>query len=102
MSTPAFKVFDGHDKLYKAWLQDHPAAYVLNRRRGNSDNYLVLHRASCGKIGNYTQMARPGGFTERSYIKICSDSLDALHVYARGKGGRPDGSFSSKCRLCSP
>jgi hypothetical protein len=47
-------------------------------------------------------MARPGGFTTRGYIKVCSDSLAELQQYARGRGARPDGSFSSKCRSCSP
>jgi hypothetical protein len=47
-------------------------------------------------------MARPGGFTTRGYIKVCSDSLAELQQYARGRGGRPDGSFSAKCRSCSP
>ncbi len=60
----------------------------------------TLH--TCNKIRNYTQMARPGGFTGRGYIKVCSNDLESLHQYARNKGGRPDGSFSSKCRSCSP
>lgn len=96
------KVFDKDDTPYITWLQKHPDGYVLNRRRGMSNNYLVLHRATCGKIHGYTQMARPGGFTERGYIKICSINLDSLYEYARIKGGRPDGSFSGKCRTCSP
>ena len=96
------QIFDDSDAQYIAWLQENPGAYVLTRRRAKSDNYLVLHKATCGKIRNYTQMARPGGFTERSYIKVGSSSLEALHKYARTKGGRPDSSFSGKCRICSP
>ena len=96
------EVFDDRDAPYLDWLQKHPDGYVLNRRRGSSDNYLVLHRTACNKIRNYTQMARPGGFTGRGYIKVCSNDIESLHRYARTKGGRPDGSFSSKCRSCSP
>ena len=96
------KVFDDRDAPYLEWLHQHSDGYVLNRRRVSSDSYLVLHRAGCGKIRNYTKMAQPEGFTGRSYVKVCSDSLELLHEYARTKGGRPDGSFSGKCRSCSP
>jgi hypothetical protein len=96
------KVFEDRDAPYIEWLQQHPNGYVLNRHRGSSDNYLVLHLASCGKIRNYTQMARPDGFTGRKYIKVCSTNLEALHQYARTDGHRPDGSFSSKCGSCNP
>lgn len=96
------EVFDDGDGPYLAWLLAHPGGYLLNRRRGKSDGYLVLHRASCRRMRTYTQMARPGGFTERDYIKVCSESLAKLQAYARGPGGRPDGSFSAKCRACCP
>ncbi len=96
------QVFDDDDGPYLAWLREHPDGYVLNRRRGKSDDYLVLHRASCQRVQDYNEMARPGGFTTRGYIKVCSDSLAELQQYARGRGARPDGSFSSKCRSCSP
>jgi hypothetical protein len=96
------EAFDDKDAPYLTWLHDHPQGYVLNRRRGKSDGYLVLHRVACRKIRDYTQMARPGGFTGRGYIKVCAESIEDLHRYARTKGGRPDGSFSGKCRSCSP
>lgn len=102
MSTAGTEIFDDGDGPYLAWLHGHPGGHVLTRRRGRSDDYLVLHRATCERIRTYTRMARPGGFTERRYIKVCSDSLAALQDYARGEGGRPDGSFSSRCRSCSP
>ena len=75
------KVFDDRDAPYLEWLHQHPNDYVLNRRRGSSDNYLVLHLAVCGMIRNYTQMARSDGFTGRGYIKVCSTKLESLHQY---------------------
>ena len=96
------QVFDDRDAPYLEWLHQHPDGYVLNRRRGISDNYLVLHLAVCGKIRNYTQMARPGCFTGRGYIKVCSTKLESLYQYARTNGRRPDGSFSRKCGSCNP
>lgn len=93
--------FDGNDKPYLAWLVVNPNGYVINRRRGKSKTYAVLHRATCRLIRTYNEMARPGGFTERKYIKACSTSIEPLKVYAR-KMGRHDGSFSGKCKLCNP
>lgn len=103
-------VFDGRDdshddKSYLTWLHAHKEdGFVLNRRRGKSDSYLVLHRAnrdgaSCN-ISNYNKMARPGAFTERKYIKVCSTTIESLKTYVR-KHGRSDGSFSDKCRCCN-
>lgn len=96
------EVFEDRDGPYLAWLREHPNGFVLNRQRGKSDSYLVLHRAGCRKIQDYNSMARPGGFTARGYIKVCAGTVAELRQYARGKGGRPDGSFSGKCRACSP
>lgn len=97
-----FEVFDGGDEPYLTWLRDHPDGYVLNRRRGTSEGYLVLHRSKCRKIQDYNNMARPGGFAGRKYIKVCAKTIAELKEYARTKGGRPDGSFSGKCHTCSP
>lgn len=93
--------FDGNDKSYLSWLLANPKGYVINRRRGKSDTYAVLHRATCRMIRAYTEMARSGGFTERKYIKACSPNIEPLKSYVR-KMGRPDSSFSGKCKLCNP
>jgi hypothetical protein len=95
------EIFNDHDDPYLDWLRENPRGYVLNRRRGKSDNYLVLHTATCKKIKEYTGSARPGGFTSREYIKVCSNDIKELEDYARQKGGRPDGSFSRRC-ACNP
>ena len=60
-----------------------------------------IARVATGSVATRKWRA-PEGFTGRSYIKICSTNLESLHAYARSRGGRPDGSFSSKCRSCSP
>lgn len=80
--------FDNDAGLYLAWLREHPDGYMLNRRRGKSDNYLVLHRAGCQRVQDYNAMARPGGFTARGYIKVCSDSLAELQQW-RSFGQQP-------------
>lgn len=96
------ETFDDQDQPYLAWLLHHTGGFVLNRHRGESASYLVLHRATCRSIQGYNNRARPGGFTSRKYIKICADTVPELVQYARTKGGLPDGSFSSRCKLCSP
>jgi hypothetical protein len=95
-------IFDGSDTQYQSWLREHYDGFVLNRRRGKSDSYLVLHRASCLMIRTYNNMAKPGAFTERLYIKVCSTKTEPLKEYARSIGRSTNGSFSSKCSRCNP
>ena len=95
------KIFDCSDTQYQSWLREHLDGFVLNRRRGKSDSYLVLHRASCSIISTYNKMAKLGGFTERTYIKVCATSIKPLKEYARTIG-RSDSSFSGKCSRCNP
>ena len=100
-SVSGVSVFDGNDSLYQKWLIAHPDGYVLNSRRSITPSYLVLHRANCTFIKQHSSDARDGAFTERGYIKICSDDLSSLRAWAKVHG-RTDGSFSSEscnCRL---
>lgn len=92
------QMFDGDDHLYLQWLASHPGGFVLNRRRGRSDDYLVLHRASCRLIGEAVGMAA-GGFTERSYVKVCSDQLEELCRHAVAVR-RMEAAFTAKCSRC--
>jgi len=96
-------IFDKDEDAYLAWIHQHPEGFVLNRRRGGlSKNYLMLHTPGCALISTYTQMAQPGGFTTRKYIKVCSQSLADLRSYVRAECGRIDKSFTGKCKKCSP
>ena len=91
--------FTDNDVEYLDWLATHQDGFVINSPRGFSPSYMVLHRASCGRISNYTKMARPGGFTERDYVKICAKQwMSSGAGYAHG---RPDGSFTASA-LCKP
>ena len=92
-------VFDSNDDAYQAWLVAHPRGYVLNVRRNLAPSYMVLHRTSCYTIRNYHERSKPGGFTERGYIKVCADELADLRAWVR-RHGRPDGSFSKECSRC--
>jgi hypothetical protein len=93
--------FSSDDTTYQQWLDQHPNGFVINTGRKKQPEYMVLHKTSCPHIKNYTKMARSGGFTERDFIKVCSDSIDSLKAWTK-QNGRPDGSFSSECSQCKP
>jgi hypothetical protein len=93
--------FNSDDEPYLAWLGAHPAGYVLNTERAHSPEYMVLHRANCPSISVLVPPARPGGFTERDYVKVCADSVADLSAWVR-LHGRPSGSFSERCPRCNP
>ena len=93
-------VFDGNDIAYRDWLVANPDGYVLNSWRTPSPSYIVLHRSGCTSVNPATGNTKPGGFTERRYIKVCSSQIAELQQWAR-KHGRLDGSFSVQCSKCS-
>lgn len=95
-------VFDNDDAAYLNWLATHPDGYVINRRRGESSGYMVLHRSECRTISRHAQNAHLEGFTGRGYLKVCATTVSALDDYTRVEGGRPDGGFSSECSICRP
>lgn len=94
--------FTGNDGDYSAWLSANPSGFVLNTRSRKDDPaYMVLHRSSCRTISSLKGLAASGGFTERAYKKICSDTVEELRRWVRSHG-RSDGSFSNSCGLCRP
>jgi hypothetical protein len=99
--TDSFQEFQNDDAAYLHWLAQHPRGFVINTPRGKPASYMVLHRATCASVGEYNRMARPGGFTERSYIKICAPDIESLRTWVR-QHGRLDGSFSAHCSRCDP
>ncbi len=86
---------------YLTWIRAHPAGYVLHTERNRNPYYMILHRATCPQISEYSAKMRPGGFTERDFIKICALDVDCLREWV-SRHGRPDGSFSSVCWQCHP
>jgi hypothetical protein len=96
----ALQIFDSDDRVYQDWLIKHPKGFVANSIRSNQSKYFVVHRADCWKVSQYTRMARPGGYTERHYIKVASDSLPALIVWRRAN--RSLTSRPPACTICLP
>ena len=90
--------FDGDDASYLRWVASNPGGYVVNVRRRLTPDYVVLHRASCPHV---SAPAAPGAYTERGYRKYCGDTLADVRE-APVRCGRPSGSFTKRCSLCSP
>ena len=92
-------IFDCDDQAYQEWAENHPNGFVVNTRRGIDPKYVAVHRSSCRLIRQYNRMAKPGGFTERTYIKACSEDIDSLSRWAEQNGG-PSGGFTKRCSFC--
>ena len=84
-------VFRGDDEAYLHWIAEHPGGYVVNAGRNPRASYLKLHRATCRRISS---PGRPGAYTERDYIKICSQGRSALDRWARDDVG---GALDATC-----
>lgn len=94
-------VFLDDDAGYIDWLATHPRGFVLNTRREPDPDYMVLHRATCWSISGYQGRVKPGGYTERSYRKVCAGNVASLDAWVRAHGRR-GGGFSKECGFCRP
>lgn len=83
--------FRKRDADYLAWVKAHRDGWVLNTGPRGGGN-PVLHRAACATI------SRTPPFTSGYYIKVYSNSLDALD---RWMLSRTD-STAQRCGLCRP
>lgn len=92
-------LFQDDDDGYLKWLEANPSGYILNARINPDPGYLVLHKAHCKAISTYGDMAKPGGFTERAYIKVCSTNMRSIVDWIK-RNGREDRSFSKVCSKC--
>ncbi len=90
MYSPTVIEFVADDARYLKWIAENPQAFVVNTTRTKTKSYRVLHLATCRMIG--TRNVRPGGFTERAYIKICSPEVASLQRHL--------GSISGSCKTC--
>ncbi len=75
MKNDNISEFVDNDIHYLRWLKNHSEGYVINTTRSKSSSYMVLHRSICPLISEFSKRRKVGGFTERDYIKICSDDL---------------------------
>jgi hypothetical protein len=92
-----------NDKIYLEWIAKNPNGFIINMRKNESPDYMVLHKASCHTIKhlNKNRGAKEGGFTEHEYKKVGAFDIDSLRKWVKNHG-RSDGSFSKECGLCKP
>ncbi|MCC6489508.1 MAG: hypothetical protein IT364_18570 [Candidatus Hydrogenedentes bacterium] len=88
-------LFDDNDDRYLQWLTQNPGGLVVNCRRTPSSEYMVLHTATCPHISKIRRNQRAGGFTEKSYVKLCGTSEDDLRKAIREFDAQD---FSKVCR----
>jgi hypothetical protein len=91
------KEFEPDDEKYLAWINEHPDGFILTSFKSLYPPHTVIHRASCDKIKTLKGSAKPGGFTERGYIKVYATSVSLLENWVHQK--RVDGS-SRPCTNC--
>lgn len=97
-----YNVFDRDDRAYLDWLAGNPDGYVINRRRGESLDYLVLHRSQCRSISHYASNAHSEAFTGGAYLKVCAHDIQSLSDYTQTELGRQGGGFTGECSICRP
>ena len=90
-----------NEEGYLDWIKNNPGGFVINLRNNKSPKEMILHRAYCRSITKLHHPAKPGGFTERDYIKVCANDIQSLREWVR-KNGRTDGSFTIECSKCNP
>lgn len=91
------RTFERQETAYREWLRAHSQGFVLNTHTKLSPGYMVLHRACCRHVTTYFGSATEGGFTERKYRKVCSDTIAPISEWVRALGGT-----MSSCSHCKP
>ena len=86
--------FKRADHAYLAWLAQHPKGYVLNTYDPPSPSYLMLHHATCKRIGG----TPPRGRHWTSYPKFCAEDLSELGKLASSEGR----GVATPCTYCHP
>lgn len=90
--------FDNNDTGFLQWMQEHPQGFVVNTERSDGSHLAVLHCARCHHITSMKSL-EPGAYTEREYIKICSDDGSTLKSWLITN--RPNAQIRY-CRTCEP
>jgi len=93
----ALALFMNKENQYFSWIRANPNGFVLNTTRHPDPKYMVRHRATCATVERYLGLAKPGAFTEREFIKVCSTNVSSLRRWAKANGANQ---FSAHCSHC--
>lgn len=94
------QIFDNNDSAYFEWLDKNTSSFAVNTLRGINSNYFVLHKSKCHHIST-TSRHDKGAYTERDYIKICSDDINELKKWFEHHNTQFNGEFK-ECKTCVP
>jgi hypothetical protein len=72
-------IFINEDEAYLRWIDQSPTGFVVSANRVPKASYLILHRSTCAHVATDER----ANWTTNAYIKICSNSVDELHDWAR-------------------
>jgi len=92
--------FASDDKPFLNWVKQNPNGFVINTASGDKTSYLVFHKSECRHITKYTNAQQDGAFTERNYIKVCSNNPSDLLTWA--ESNRTEATNHKVCKKCSP
>lgn len=92
------KKFDNNDNEYLAWMRKHPEGYVVNTRRNMNSGYFLLHKSNCNHITT-TSGQKQGAYTQRTYIKLCSENLFELTEWFSANNSNFQKTFTN-CKTC--
>jgi hypothetical protein len=95
----AYEFFQNKETEYQNWIASNPHGYVLTTTKDISISYMSLHRATCRTISQYMSNMANGAFTEKNYMKICSNNYGDLTDWIETQGGT---GFTKLCSKCSP
>jgi len=87
--------FRGDDAGYRAWLDAHPAGFVLNAARPGSSRPPVLHRVTCASLR--TTAGSPRSLTAKA-PKVCATTTGTLEAWSAAQCAGPP----AACRRCLP
>lgn len=96
---PQYKVFEGDEAGYLAWLEQNPNGFVLNSVRPPRAGYMALHTAGCKRISIPMGKAKPAPFTTRDYMKVCASTPDDLIPWMALHGATQFSTLCSHCKV---
>jgi hypothetical protein len=94
------EIFDNDDNEYFKWMNYNPESYVVNTFRSRNTQFSLLHRVGCRHISNESGYDK-GAYTERDYIKVCSNDLGELKDWFV-KNYPKFRSYFKECKTCCP
>ncbi len=93
----SLQTFDSDDTPFLEWMQRNPQGFVINPERRFASRYTMYHRAGCHHISTYGAGHPEGGFTQRQYIKVCTNNLQELLTWRAQHRSRADDIYCQTC-----